>query len=69
MVRVFILSGICTPILADGICDRTIYDSYTIRVEGDSMRNAEVSLSKANLCTAVVCTTAAAAMHHAPFLR
>lgn len=26
------------PTLADAICDRIIYDSYTIRVEGDSMR-------------------------------
>lgn len=26
------------PTLADAICDRIIYDSYTIRIEGDSMR-------------------------------
>ena len=26
------------PTLADAICDRIIYDSYSIRVEGDSMR-------------------------------
>lgn len=26
------------PTLPDAICDRIIYDSYTIRVEGDSMR-------------------------------
>ena len=24
--------------LADAICDRIVYDSYTIRIEGDSMR-------------------------------
>lgn len=26
------------PTLADAICDRIIYDSYTIKIEGDSMR-------------------------------
>ena len=26
------------PTLADAICDRIVYDSYTIRIEGDSMR-------------------------------
>ena len=26
------------PTLADAICDRIVYDSYIIRVEGDSMR-------------------------------
>lgn len=26
------------PTMADAICDRIVYDSYTIRIEGDSMR-------------------------------
>ena len=26
------------PILADAICDRIVYDSYIIRIEGDTMR-------------------------------
>ena len=26
------------PTLADGICDRIVYDSYIIRIEGDTMR-------------------------------
>ena len=26
------------PTLADAICDRIIYDSYIIRIEGDTMR-------------------------------
>lgn len=26
------------PTLADAICDRIIYDAYTIRIEGESMR-------------------------------
>ena len=26
------------PTLADAICDRIVYDSYIIRIEGDTMR-------------------------------
>lgn len=26
------------PTLSDAICDRIVYDSYIIRIEGDSMR-------------------------------
>ncbi len=26
------------PTLADVICDKIVYDSYVIRIEGDSMR-------------------------------
>lgn len=27
-----------TPTLADAICDRIIYNAYTIQIEGESMR-------------------------------
>lgn len=28
----------CTAPLADAICDRIIYNAYTIQIEGESMR-------------------------------
>ena len=30
--------NLCDPTLSDAVCDRIIYNAYTIQIEGESMR-------------------------------